>query len=253
MKRFTKVCLWIFGGCLVFGLLLASVSWALGFRGWRSWWPGNGHLEEVNEEVEGDIRGLDLHVQAGSVLVSEGDCFSITERTEGKPLYSVVEDGIWRLSAREQGYADGAALGGLYVDNEGIYWKAGLGEVHITIPRGVVLDEISIEVEGGEVEIDRFSCKNMEIEIQAGSVNFRGDVEERISVECQAGAVSGLLAGRPEDFNVDVECSVGSVTVGGSTWAGLFMDQEAGSGNRSKEMELSCEAGSIDLDFFEEE
>ena len=64
---------------------------------------------------------------------------------------------------------------------------------------------------------------------------------------------AGLLAGRPEDFNVDVECSVGSVTVGGSTWAGLFMDQEAGSGNRSKEMELSCEAGSIDLDFFEEE
>ena len=32
MKRFTKVCLWIFGVCLVLGLLLVSVSWALGFR-----------------------------------------------------------------------------------------------------------------------------------------------------------------------------------------------------------------------------
>lgn len=253
MKRFTKICLWMFGICLVLGLLLGSVSWALGFRGWRFGHFGNRSLEEVNETVEGDIRGLELHVQAGSVLVSEGDAFSITERTEGKPLYSVVENGIWKLSAGEKGYEDGAAIGGFYVDNEGIYWKAGLGEVHITIPRGASLDEVSIEVEGGGVEIDQISCRNMEIELQAGSVNFRGDVKERLSAECQAGEISGLLAGRREDFNVDMECSVGSVNVGGATWAGLFMDQEGAGGSGKKEMELSCEAGSINLDFFEEE
>lgn len=253
MKRFTKVCLWMSGLCLVLGLLLGSVSWALGFRGWRLDWSGNRHLEGVNKEVEGDIRGLELHVQAGSVLVSEGDTFSITEKTEGKPLYSEVEHGVWKLSARERGHEDGGTIGGFYVDNEGIYWKASLGEVHITIPKGVTLDEVFIEVEGGKVEIDHISCKSMEIELQAGSVNFRGDIKEQLLAECQAGDIRGVLAGRREDFNVDMECSVGSVNVGGATWTGLFMDQEFEGGSGKKEMELSCEAGNINVDFLEEE
>lgn len=253
MKRFTKVCLWIFGSCLVMGLLLGSISWALGFRGWRAVRWGGGHLEETYEKVEGEIRGLELHVQAGDIHVEEGDEFAITGKTDGKPLNSVVEDGIWKLSAGEDDHEDGASFGGFYMDNEGIYWKASLGEVHITIPRGMVLDQIIVDVGGGSVEIDNFSCRNMDIELQAGSVSFHGDVKEQLLAECQAGSIEGRLAGKKEDFGINVECSVGSVSVGGSTWVGLFMDEELESGRKEKEIELSCDAGSIIINFFEEE
>ena len=253
MRRFTKVCLWIFGVCLVLGLLLGSVSWALGFRGWRAVRWGDGYLEETYEKVEGDVRGLELKVQAGSILVEEGEEFAITAKTEGKPLYSVVEDGIWKLSAGEKEYEDGATIGGFYVDNEGVYWKASLGEVHITVPRGVILDQVSVEVGAGGVEIHQIACRNMDIEVQAGSAKFQADVKEGLRAECQAGEISGRLAGRREDFGLELECSVGSVTVDGSTWAGLFVDQESDGGSRLKEMKLSCEAGNINLDFLEEE
>lgn len=253
MKRFTKVCLWIFGICLVLGILLGSISWALGFRGWHVARWGSGHLEETYEKMEGEIRGLELHVQAGDIFVEEGDEFAITGKTEGKPLSSVVEDGIWKLSAGEDDHDGDASFGGFYVDNEGIYWKASLGEVHITIPRGAVLDQIIVDVEAGSVEIDNFSCRDMEIDLQAGSVNFHGDVKEDLLAECQAGSIEGLLAGEKTDFGMNVECSVGSVSVGGSTWAGLFMDEEIESGSRKKEMSLSCDAGSIVINFFEEE
>ncbi len=252
MKRFTKVCLWMFGICVMLGLLLGSVSWALGFRGWRATRWGSGHLEETYERVEGDIRGLELHVQAGSVLVEAGDEFAITGKTEGKPLKSVVEDGIWKLSAGELDYKDGSTIGGFYVDNEGMYWKASLGEVHITVPAGVVLEEVSVDVGAGGVEIYQIACKDMDVDLKAGSVEFHADVQERLRAECQAGEIRGFLAGSREEFNLDLECSVGSVTVDGSTWAGLFMNEEP-EGGGSKEMELSCEAGSINLDFYEEE
>ncbi len=252
MKRFTKVCLWIFGVCMILGLLLGSVSWALGFRGWRAARWRDGDLEEIYEKVEGDIRGLELHVQAGSVVVKEGDEFAIIGKTEGKPLRSVVEDGIWKLSAEEPDYKDGSAIGGFYVDNEGVYWKAGLGEVHITVPAGVTLEEVSVDVEAGGVEIHQIACRNMDVDLKAGSAEFHADVKERLRAECQAGEIRGFLAGSREDFDLDLECSVGSVTVGGSTWAGLFMDEEP-ENSSLKRLELSCEAGNINLDFYEEE
>lgn len=253
MRRFTKVCLWMIGICMVLGLLLGSVSWALGFRGWRAARWGDGYLEETYEKMEGDIRGLELHVQAGRILVEEGEAFAITARTEGKPLRSVVEDGIWKLAAEEKEYENGSFIGGFYVDNEGLYWKASLGEVHITVPAGVTLDEASVDVEGGSVEIQPIICRRMDVDLKAGSVEFRADVKEGLRAKCQAGEIRGALAGRRDDFQMDMECSVGSVTVDGSTWAGLFMDEEPDEENRPKELELSCEAGAIDLDFYEEE
>ena len=55
MKRFTKICLWMAGILLVFGILLTAVSWALGFRGWHPLQRGKLQLEEVYQPVTGEI------------------------------------------------------------------------------------------------------------------------------------------------------------------------------------------------------
>ena len=253
MRRFTKVCLWIFGICLIFGILLLSISWAVGFRGWRAFQIGKGRQEEIYREVEGEIHSLDLNVKAGSIFVEEGDAFAITEITSGKMPKSVVENGTWRLEAGEDDYEDGASIAGFYVDNEGIYWKGSLGEVHITIPKGTVFDHVSIETGAGSVEIEDLSCDTMEVELKAGYVDFHADVEKRLTVICQAGHVNGMLAGVQEDFKLDVECSAGSVNVGDYAMAGLIAHDYGESGTKDKELEISCEAGSIELGFFEKE
>ena len=253
MRRFTKVCLWIFAICLMAGILLLSISWALGFKGWRAFRIGKGRQEEIYREIEGDIHSLELDVKAGSVFVEEGDAFAITEITSGKMPNSVVENGTWILEAGEDNYEDGSSVAGFYVDNEGIYWKGSLGEVHITIPKGTVFDHVSIETGAGSVQIEDISCNTMELELRAGYVEFYADVAKKLTGGCQAGSVNGMLAGAQEDFKMDVECSAGSVDVGDYSMAGLIAHDYGEEGTKDKELEISCEVGSINLGFFEKE
>ncbi|QNM05212.1 DUF4097 family beta strand repeat-containing protein [Qiania dongpingensis] len=249
MKRFTKVCLWICGISFLVGVLMISVSWAMGFRGYHPHDRYDWELVERNQIIEGDIRNVCLKVKAGSIFVEEGDAFAITASTAGEHFKSTVENGTWTLEEAEK-HENGTSIGGFYINDDGVYLKSTLGEVHITIPRGVRLEHVEIDVQAGAVEIERISCETMDIDVQAGSADFAADVSKEISAECQAGGVSGFLDGRDEDFNLSIDCNLGSVTVGTYECGGVFNRDNVSYG-ADKKMSLSCDAGSIEFAFSE--
>ena len=253
MKRFTKICLWIAGILLVFGILLTAVSWALGFRGWHPLQRGKLQLEEVYQPVTGEIRRLEVDVEAGSLFVEAGEEFAVTAVTTGRKIKSTVKNGTWCLEADRDGVSDGESVyGGVYVDNEGIYFGSGIGEVHITVPRGVCLESVEIEVDGGAVEIEHITCRRMEIDVSAGSAEFSADVKEGLYVDCSAGGVTGILDGKEQDFRVEADCSAGGVTVGSREVGGLVSHNLSGEQSGTKNMQLTCSAGGIDITFTEE-
>lgn len=252
MKRFTKVSLWICGISLLLGILLMSVSWAMGFRGYHPYTTHDWELVERNEKVEGDIQNIEFKIRAGSIVVEEGDSFAITAATAGNHFKNEVRDGTWIIEEAEV-HEKGSSIGGFYVDNEGVYLKSSLGEVHVTVPRNAHLKNINIEIQGGALEIETIHCDSLAIDVQAGGVDFTADVEHRLDVKCQAGGVDGILMGSEDDFNADISCNVGSVTVGDFEWGGLVIGQDRINMDGVKEMEISCDVGSVDIGFSKEE
>ena len=252
MKRFTKVCLWIFGVCLVLGLLLVSVSWALGFRGWHPLRRPPLSMEAWNQSVEGDIRSLRFSVRAGTLVVEEGERFEIVEAARGTTVESRVENGVWILEA--EGTGEGSVIGGFAVDNEGIYWKADTGEVHVTIPAGVVLEQADFSADAGVMELSGLSCGRMTVDSRAGSVALSAQVEECLEVFCEMSDVSGVLTGSEYDYRVDADCSImGSITAGSYELGGIgILKDSFARGDEERELKLSCETGSIELSFSEE-
>ena len=248
MKKFTKICLWSCVICLLVGILLMAVSWALGFRVFRPYSKGEWELTERNETIDGDIKNLRLDVKAGSIIVEEGDFFAITAATDGNHFKSTVENGTWTIEEAEE-HEKGSSIGGLYVDDDGVYLKSALGAVHVTIPKDAHFEHVEIEVQAGAVEIEKLSCETMEIEVQAGAVDFSADVDEKLSVECQAGGVSGYLDGKEEDFDLEVECNVGSITAGNYEYGGFVVGSDRINTEAHKKMVLSCDIGSIDICF----
>ena len=253
MKRFTKGCLWTCVICLLLGILLMSVSWALGFRGWHPLRHRSLAMEARNEIVEGEIHSLRLSARTSTLILEEGDHFEILEAAEGTEIESRVEDGVWILEAVGNQQNSSSFLGGLSVDNEGVYWKADMGQVRILVPEDAYFEQVDLETEAGAMELSGLSCKVMTVSSEAGSVNFEAGVEETLEISCHSGGVSGYLDGAEADYGIEADCTLGSITAGSYELGGLIArDSFFHEDEEEKNMILSCELGSIELYFTEE-
>ncbi len=250
MKKFTRICMWTALACFLAGILLVSISWAMGFRGWRTF-RVHRELETRNEIIEGEIESLSFQIGAGSLYVEEGDDFAITASSAGCRVGSRVENGTWVIDTDDSGHAGKAAFGGVYVDNEGIYLGGTMGEVHVTIPKNVRLKRVEIDVDAGAAAISRLQCDDLDIDVDAGSVEFEyADVRKSITVDVDTGSVNGILSGCEDDFTVELDCDLGSIVAGSYELGGIVMGHDRYLGG-DKKMLLSCDVGSIDLAFLE--
>ena len=253
MKRFAKVCLWTSLALGLLGLLLMSVSFAIGFR-IRFWEPKTTpeQIETRNETVQGAIRNLSFEVEAGSLSVEEGDTFSVVGYSKGSRIDSHVEDGTWHITSGQEEEKGGSLVGGFYVDGQGIYLKKALGEVHVTIPRDAVFEQVEIRVKAGAFQSGTLACDELEAEVESGSATFELlDIGTKAKIHAATGAVDGTLAGSEEDYSVEMDCSLGSIFAGSSELGGIVLGEEHYDIGE-KDLELSCDLGAITLSFEEE-
>ena len=141
------------------------------------------------------------------------------------------------------------------------------GTTNVQIP--LTAKEISINVGAGECEIlERLSAeKKISLEVGAGSlaveeleaekVDINGGVgeltaafvqAEKIEMEGGIGAIQIKAAGVETDYSYDIDCGVGSVTIGNHSYTGLSAGGEI-KNQGSKEMEIDCGVGNVEVSF----
>ena len=68
------------------------------------------------------------------------------------------------------------------------------------------------------------------------------------SVDCGMGTITAKLAGKRKDYRTDLDCGLGSVTIGSESHSGIS-SLETGDSNAQKYMEIECGMGTVDILF----
>lgn len=166
------------------------------------------------------------------------------------------------------------------------FWNGDEQKVEITLPRGqefhtidvevaageleveaLLADTINMEVGAGRIEVASYECKEADISVGAGEViveegfaedmkldvgmgdfQFKGTVTGELDADCGMGNMDIELSGKEEDHNYIIDCGMGDISVGSSSYGGVasskVIDNEADS-----DFDLDCGMGNITISF----
>lgn len=110
--------------------------------------------------------------------------------------------------------------------------------------------KIEIDSDVGAVSVTGADTGKLKVNSKVGAVQFTGNVDGDVDTECSVGAVRLDLAGEKTDFNYEIKCKVGSVSVDGEGFSGLSKEKKINHG-AVKKMELECITGAVEVKFHE--
>ncbi len=131
-----------------------------------------------------------------------------------------------------------------------------VGEAHLEVGAGQITtssiqaDDLEITVGMGELLAKDMQVKNLEAEVDMGHLYAEGDITQSAKLECAMGSIEMELTGAWEDFNYNLECGMGNLEVGDDTYSGLATEKQI-SNVASKQMDVECAMGNIEIDFVE--
>ena len=165
-------------------------------------------------------------------------------------------------------------------------WKMRRRKAKLYMPKSMEFESVDLIAGAGDIEMEEFSCRKMKLEVGAGScsvkdfeaeeltfdigagsaefsdavigkgtynigvggLDFSGEITGDTTIECGMGSVSMDLAGRQEDYNYDVTCSMGSVSIGKSEIEG-FTGSRVMDNDSDITFDITCNMGSVEMDF----
>lgn len=111
-----------------------------------------------------------------------------------------------------------------------------------------VTGDTTLTVGAGYARLDYLSTGTMDVECGMGQTDLTLDAQDDVSVSCGMGEVNLKLYGTEESFNYDLECGVGEMLVGNSSYSGLGSSKTIANG-ADKELDAECGVGSITIQF----
>lgn len=113
---------------------------------------------------------------------------------------------------------------------------------------GLQAEKVSISVGAGEIVLDEVQVKDVQAEVGAGNCEIKGNVTGDIEAECAMGNMTFVLEGSEQDFNYEIQCVTGNITIGNSEYSGVSQEQSIHN-NATRNMELECAMGNVEVEF----
>lgn len=194
--------------------VLLIVSMIAGIVTIASYLLSGGGISETVEtvEIEGEIRSLEIDLEATNLTVKDGEAFKV----ETNNSYLVFENDEGTLSVEEKRHR---VFGDKYE-----------AELILTVPAGTVFGNVEINAGAGKVRIETLSADNVDFEFGAGEADI------------DALFVSG---------SADIDGGAGSIKIGSGSIAALDLDMGVGELTLHSALlgtnEINCGVGSVEL------
>lgn len=244
MTRFTKAALTVSSVCFALGIGLCIAGWLMGYKPGSYYQEQKERAEAVRDEEPLD-RGM-VFTDVTKLMVSVGAAECRILAFEGNSV-KVETDENTAVECRQKGDTLTVSYGS---GDKGFQWirTEDPGIIRIYVPEKTVLELLEAEGGAAKISMEGLACHQLTLEVGAGDFSYEGTVEEKISVEVGMGAVSLILEGEASDFDYDMDCGLGAISVeNGPSIAGAGENRVD---NRAdKKMELDCGLGSISVDF----
>lgn len=112
-------------------------------------------------------------------------------------------------------------------------------------------ENLSITVGAGQADVSKIAAKQFDLEVGAGQATVVQLSVDRLDVEAGVGRVDIELNGVQEDYNYKVECGIGNIQVGTSSYSGLGSEHEVKYDGVTKEIKVECGIGEVKIKFQE--
>lgn len=286
MRKFTKICLVLVAVCVIFGCVGMGVAIASGITmdqvaQWSDHgrifapWTDYDDLDDIHDfdhESLGDVEGAlpasevaDMEKEAGDITyeekfsgvtrlsvnaalsavfisTGEGDDVVVKARrsTDGLKCYMEKDElKVKDTASRKEKRNLARTLGG----------NSYATVIYIQLPENISLKEVDLEADASYIEVrNSMSVEELDLEANAASIIWQGEITREAGVSANAANIEMEITGKQQDFNYEVEASVGNVEIGQEQYSGLHKEQIFDNG-ASKKIELDCNAGNINLTF----
>ncbi len=125
-----------------------------------------------------------------------------------------------------------------------------VGAGSVDIQDALFADKLEMEIGAGEfVNGDSITVKSLEVEVGAGDAELTGITAQKLDGECGVGSLSISLNGKAEDYNYNLECGIGTITIADDNYSGFAKEKEITYPGAVGEVDLECGIGEIKLSF----
>lgn len=260
MKKFTKVMLTLFTVCITLGLVFSIAAVAMGANWvdfvdaahngrWNIAWDSSRHRLVVGQDAEKaleskhieekftDVESLeiDLNICDLEVIPYNGKEILLSADMRGCSLKAEMDGKTLEIS--DEDTVNTISLGG---DNTSF--------ITLKVPKEMTFKELEADIDMGRVRIEDINAKSAALSCNMGEILYSGQVEKKGEFECSMGNIEATLTGNEKDYNYNIECAMGSVTIGSEKISGLGGSKKIDNG-ASKNLELDCGMGSIGISF----
>lgn len=228
-----------------------------------------GNLEETVVTTKDDVENLEVGIGGGTLIIKEtnGDEIIISSKNANKFQYYMIDN---TLIIREEGnitfntsgvitllvpsdmeldLADLSIGGGvLEVENlqaDKMVLNVGAGKINFEC---LQVNDLEVSVGAGEIEINKSNIENCDIDVGMGHIYYEGSITGDVFAECAMGAIEFQLDGDVDDYNYEIECSMGNIQLGNNSFSGLAVEKSIRNGADST-YTLECAMGNIQVNF----
>lgn len=243
MKRFTKILLGLASLFAIIGIISIGAAFVLGFE-WNQLveMVENGELSIQKDDFEygnhiehGEFTNLDIEFAAGSLNIKYDDVKDV----------EVHQEGMKKFSSRKDGHTLKIRTG------KNILSTGSAGHVTITVPNGYVFEQVDLEIGAGQADISDLCAKTLEIEVGAGQADLSNVDVRYFNVSTGAGQIQAELVGNETDYSCDIECGIGEIVIGNSSYEGLGKDAYIENPGAERKLDIECGVGQIIIEFQE--
>ena len=272
MKRFIKICALTGLILLLAGIGITSVSAALGGRyssylprriwsmvwddddymdhGWNddfsdTWNSGKGWVSWTEDTLRPDGNHDQDSGAFSSTRKLDIDVDKCILRVYEKEDISQIEVNVNDKYNATQCYMDKDTL---KIKREQKHRRGEDIRIEVLVPTGYEFDKISVDIGAAECQFSQIHTNKLDIDTGVGAVTFTGTVAGDVELETGVGDVTLNLANPEQDYNYRIECGVGTIRVGGSSYTMLSHETHINN-NAPYNMELECGVGSIKVNF----
>lgn len=132
-------------------------------------------------------------------------------------------------------------------------------EIDITIGAGEMVNgtqqlqtlqaqEVSLEVGAGNMEFSGIYAEHLELDCGAGNMDFANVTSGNTELECGMGRVAMELTGQENNYDYEVDCGIGEISIGDSTYSGLAQSKII-KNNGEYLLDIDCGIGEVVISF----
>lgn len=122
---------------------------------------------------------------------------------------------------------------------------AGAGEISVS---GIHADELKASIGAGAISLEDMDVTCLDVTVGMGRFAADGIVRGDADIECSMGNVELMLDGGKEDFNYELQGSMGNIDLEGESVSGFSQERTIDNG-ADKDMEVNCSMGNITIMF----